>query len=160
MQEVQKLGAAGQVVTVKDGYARNFLIPRGLALPATGSHRARIQAELARKTAHLESQKAKAVELQQRLAATLCTLACPVGAQDKLHGAVTSQDIVDQLARDGISLDRQQLILERPITRLGDYSVEVKLHPEVTATVQVRVVPSTRAPTPDKSSRAPKGREI
>lgn len=140
LKEVQNLGAAGQTVTVKDGYARNFLIPRGDAVAATASHRAQVESLQAVRARKAQGLREKALQLSRRLSERPLTLAVAVGDQGKLHGAVTAGDIVQELERQGISLERHQVVLENPLTQLGSHDLSIKLHPEVTATLRVVVV--------------------
>lgn len=140
LKEVQNLGAAGQTVTVKDGYARNFLIPRGDAVVATASHRAQAESLQAVRARKAQGLREKALQLSRRLSERPLTLAVAVGDQGKLHGAVTAGDIVQELERQGISLERHQVTLENPLTQLGSHDLSIKLHPEVTATLRVVVV--------------------
>ncbi|MBI1953276.1 MAG: 50S ribosomal protein L9 [Candidatus Omnitrophica bacterium] len=139
-RDVDKVGKAGETVSVKDGYARNFLIPSGAAVPATGGARAQIESQRERQGAQAQALVAKAQELKGRLEAVVCGLSLAAGSEEKLHGAVTAQDIVEALAARGIGLDKHQVVLERPINRLGDHEVSVKLHPEVSARLKVQVV--------------------
>ncbi len=141
VQEVEHLGHTGETVNVKDGYAHNFLIPRGLALPATSSYRRQIESRQAIQLKKAEVLKAKAVELGQRLATVVCTLAVSVGDQGKLHGAVTVLDILKALEGQGVVLEKHQVSLEGPITQLGVHRVSLKLHPEVQVFLRVCVVP-------------------
>ena len=141
IKDVDRLGKVGQKVTVKNGYGRNYLLPRGLAVSVTrGSLRQTESLQAQRhRTASLEKEKAQ--EMAQRLGGICCTMAVSVGQQGKLHGAVTASDIVQALAKQGISIEKHQLELEHPITQVGEISVSVRLHPEVKAAVKVSVVP-------------------
>ncbi len=136
-QEVRPLGLAGQKVSVKDGYARNFLMPRGLAVPADrgadSASRARLNANL--RSAELA--KEKAVEIAAKLETTTCRFSLSSGEQGKLHGAVTASDIARELQNQGISIEKHQIQLDGPLSQLGEHPVLVRLHPEVKATVKV-----------------------
>ncbi|MBI3332635.1 MAG: 50S ribosomal protein L9 [Candidatus Omnitrophica bacterium] len=140
LQDVESLGKAGKTVTVKDGYARNFLIPRGLGVPATAKQQSQLNSLRALQLRQAETLKAKATELQRRLEEILLTVAVSVGDQGKLHGAVTAMDICEGLRGQGVALEKHQVILKEPITQLGVIPVPVKLHPEITATLRVSVV--------------------
>lgn len=140
MQDVPSLGAQGTVVTVAPGYARNYLLPRGLATAATAANTRAVEALKRRQAAQTEAVRAAAQQTADRLAALSCTIPAPVGEQDKLHGSVTTAAIAEALAGQGIAVDKRQLVLEAPITQLGVYKVPVKLHPDVTATVKVWIV--------------------
>jgi len=139
-KEHEKLGQIGSVVDVKDGYARNFLIPKGLAYPATdGSVRA-----LEEEKKQAGQRVAKELKGNEKLASDLekvsITLQMKVGEEEKLFGSVTSQMIADSLKEKGFEIDKRIIDLEEPIKALGIYSVPVKLHPSVTAKVKVWVV--------------------
>ena len=141
LSDVARLGAAGQKANVKDGYAHNFLFPRGLAVPATaGSAHEQQQRQRAQLRA-LQAQKERALALARQLEAARCTIAAAVGEQGKLHGAVTAADIVEALRQQGIELDRHQIEMERPLTGLGEFPVPVRLQADVRASVRVTIVP-------------------
>lgn len=137
---VKDLGHIGDVVNVKDGYARNFLIPRGLAVEANPKnikaleHEKRKIHELAKKA------KASAEELAARVSGTTVTIKAKAGEMDKLFGSVTAMDIADALKKEGIDIDKKKIVMDEPIKRLGSYTVNVKLHPDVTARLNVEVV--------------------
>ncbi len=139
-QDYQGLGKTGDVVKVKDGYARNFLIPKGIAYIATKENKKRLENELKVKSWRVEKEKLAAEELAKKLANVSCTIPVQVGEEDKLFGSVTSQNIAEALAAQGIEVDRRKIQLDEPIKSLGIYSVPIKLHPEVEATVKVWVV--------------------
>ena len=139
-KDIESLGAAGEIVTVKNGHARNFLIPQGLAVPATaGNMRA---FEIENKAAALRQQRGQreAQELAAKLEKLSLTVSVQVGEEDKLFGSVTSQNIADLLADNGFDIDKKKIVLEDPIKALGVYDVPVKLAPEVTGVVKVWVV--------------------
>jgi large subunit ribosomal protein L9 len=138
-ESVEKLGSAGQVVEVADGYARNFLLPRKLALPATDANLKRLEklrATLAKREA---TERESAQKLAELLAAATVSLARKAGENDQLFGSVTPADIVEALAAQGFTLDKRKVQLEEPIKLVGEYSVPVKLHHDVSATVKVIV---------------------
>jgi len=138
-ESVEKLGSAGQVVEVADGYARNFLLPRKLALPATDANLKRLEklrATLAKREA---TERESAQKLAELLASATVSLARKAGENDQLFGSVTSADITDALAAQGYTVDKRKLQLEEPIKLVGEYSVPVKLHHDVSAAVKVIV---------------------
>jgi len=138
-ESVEKLGSAGQVVEVADGYARNFLLPRKLALPATDANLKRLEklrATLAKREA---TERESAQKLAELLASATVSLARKAGENDQLFGSVTSADITDALAAQGYTVDKRKLQLDEPIKLVGEYSVPVKLHHDVSATVKVVV---------------------
>jgi large subunit ribosomal protein L9 len=137
---VENLGNAGEMVDVKPGFARNFLLPKGLALVANKANQAVYENEKKQATIRLTKEKQVAEEFAQRLDAASVTIAVSVGEEDRLFGSVTSQDIADQLALVGLELDKRKIILDEPIKALGLYTVDVKLHTEVTGKVKVWVV--------------------
>lgn len=141
LQEVEKLGGRGTVVTVRDGFGRNFLLPRRLAVRATPESEAAFQKEKARKTERSVQAKEVADQLAGRLASLTLRLEMEkVGKDKKLFGSVTAQEVAEALAKQGISVDRKKIVFEEPIRTLGTYSVTAKLHPQVKSTFQVEVV--------------------
>ncbi|RJR35135.1 MAG: 50S ribosomal protein L9 [Desulfobacteraceae bacterium] len=144
-QDVDSLGMVGQTFEVKEGYARNYLIPKGMALEATKQNLRLMESQ--RKSIEEKRLKAKdeAERAKQGLSDLVITIAQKVGEEDKLYGSVTSMDIADELEKKGIELDRKRIKMDRPIKTLGEFMVPVKLHPEVTATIKVVVVPKEGA---------------
>jgi large subunit ribosomal protein L9 len=139
-KDVENLGQGGDVVRVRPGFARNFLIPRGLAAPATVSNLARV-AELQAKAAKVlaeELEQAKGLKL--KLEATSIKLERAVGPDSKMYGSVTSKDIEDAYKALGLTLDRRRIELAEPIKSLGLSDVNVRVHREVVATLRVEVV--------------------
>jgi large subunit ribosomal protein L9 len=138
-QNVENVGNIGEIVTVKDGYARNFLIPRGFAYYASPKAIRILESE----KKHYEAQQAKlkteAELLAAKLADTQVSIAMQAGEEDRLFGSVTNMMIAQELATKGFDIDRRTIIIDEPIKRLGNYEVKVKLHPEVTAVVKVWV---------------------
>lgn len=139
-EAVPKLGHLGDCVTVKDGFARNWLLPRGLAILATTANLAQIEAQKRRRQKEEERRKHEALALAERLKKLSCTIRVRVGEQEKLFGAVTAQDITHALAQEGVTIDRQTIQLAEPIHALGVYAVPIKVHPEVSVSVKVWVV--------------------
>jgi len=138
-QDVEKLGKAGNVVKVKKGFARNYLIPRGLAFTATAENLKRIEQENQQKKILAEKEKQQAEELAKRLNGVSCTVAADVNENDKLYGSVGAPDILKALEIEGFKVDKDAILIEKPITDLGIFEVEIKLHPEVKAKVRVWV---------------------
>ena len=139
-EDVKSLGKAGEMVRVKPGYARNFLLPRGLAFEATEGNKKRIAAEAKARDTRLAGEKAAASALAAKLGAATVALKGKAGEEGKLFGSITAQDIADGLAAQGLEVDRRRIELEHPIKTLGFHSVAVRLHPEVHAEVKVNVV--------------------
>ncbi len=139
-QDVEKVGLAGQIVTVKDGFARNYLIPRGLAYLATESNRRRFEAEAKRRAQRLEEARAMAEEQAKRLGEISLTFSMKAGEADRLFGSVTAADIANKLEELGHRIDKRRIELEQPIKLVGIYKVPVKLEAGVQAEVRVWVV--------------------
>ena len=140
-EDVQSLGKAGQLVKVKPGYARNFLLPRGLAFEATEGNKKRIDAEAKARATKASAEKAASEQLAAQLASTTLTLHGKAGDEGKLFGSITSQDIAAALAAQGFTVDKRKLELEHPIKTVGFHSVIVRLHADVHAEVKVNIVP-------------------
>ncbi|MCA9431138.1 MAG: 50S ribosomal protein L9 [Candidatus Omnitrophica bacterium] len=141
-ETVYNLGGAGSVVKVKDGYARNFLIPRGLAIPATSGAKRHIEhiQRLAEKKRATEIKDAS--DLKVKLEALSLTVEAKAGERGKLYGSVTSVDIANAIAEQGIEVDRRKIILDHPLRSLGEHTVRLKIDPEVSAEFKVVVEPS------------------
>ncbi len=139
-EDIDKLGNRGQLVRVAPGYARNFLLPRRLAVAATESNKKIVEQE---RQAHLRrdaKQVADAQELAKLMGALEVTIHQKAGENDQLFGSVTAQDIATSLEKQGYTIDRKKVHLEEPIKQLGDYKVAVRLHRDVTLEVPVHVV--------------------
>ncbi len=134
------LGSAGQVLQVKDGFARNYLIPQKKALPASPANLKRFEQMRKQIEAARDKAKAAAQDLAQRIQQLELTLTRQAGEADKLFGSVTSMDLERALREQGMEVDRRRIQLPEPIKSLGDFQVQVKLHPEVTAQLRVKVV--------------------
>jgi large subunit ribosomal protein L9 len=139
-EDVKALGKAGEMVRVKPGYARNYLLPQGLAFEATEGNKKRIAAETRARTARGQAERTEAERQAATLSAVALTLAGKAGEEGKLFGSITAQDIADALAAQGHPVDRRRIELEHPIKTLGHHTVSVRLHPEVHAEVRVSVV--------------------
>lgn len=139
-EAVPSLGKAGDLVRVKPGYARNFLLPRGLAYEATEGNKKRIAAESKAKSAHLAHERVEAEAFAAKLAALTLTFTAKSGEDGRLFGSITSSDIAEKIAEQGLTVDKRKLDLEHPIKHLGFHSVGVKLHHDVHAEVKVNVV--------------------
>lgn len=140
--DVTSLGKAGELVRVRPGYARNYLLPQGLAYEATAGNRKRIEAETRARGARLATEKTGAEDFATRLRETPLTLTGQAGEEGKLFGSVTASDIAEALKAKGIEVDRRKIELTHPIKTLGEHIVAVRIHPEVAAEVRVTVVPA------------------
>jgi large subunit ribosomal protein L9 len=138
-EDVENLGRGGDVVDVKPGYGRNFLLPRGLAVAANTRNLREIEHQKAVATAKAAKLKASAEAVAKRLAETPITLKRKAGEQDKLFGSVTAIDIAEALSARGLQLDRRSIDLPEPIKTVGDFEVPVKLHHDVVGKAKVKV---------------------
>ena len=137
---IDKLGHPGDIVSVSPGYARNFLLPRGLAYQATPGNLKRIAAEKSRLEALENERKAAAQAIADKLAEVSVTFAARVGEEGKLFGSVTSSDIAHQLEAQGFKIDKRQIELNEPIKALGMYKVPIKLHADVHPEIKVWII--------------------
>ena len=142
LEDIPRLGKMGDLIQTKDGYARNYLLPKKIAVPANPQNLKTLEHQ---KTLLQQKQnriKRDAEKLAQKIEKISCTISKPAGEEDKLFGAVTSLDIEESLNEEGLKIDRKRIQLEEPIKSLGIYKVPIKLHPEVTANLKVWVVKS------------------
>jgi large subunit ribosomal protein L9 len=137
---VDNVGRRGEVVKVADGFARNFLLPRKLALPATEGNRRWVERERKIAEARDHEEKGAAEAIAARLTVLEIAIARKVGENDQLYGSVTNADIAEAIAAKGFEVDRRKILLPDPIKALGETTVPIKLHREVTAQVRVTVV--------------------
>ena len=140
MDNVPDLGKEGDVVTVADGYARNYLLPKGLAEKVTPAARARLAKLQEKRAEERKQQLAAAKSLADKLANISCTITVKTGEEGKLYGSVTNSDIARALAEQDVEIDRHSIVIEEPIKELGVFDVKVKLHPELDTTVKVWIV--------------------
>ncbi len=139
--DVEKLGKSGELKDVTDGYARNFLIPRKLAVPAAGGAYRSWQHDIASRDEKRTRERAEAEITAQRIGSTTLTMGVKVGEGGKLYGSITSKDIADALGRRGIVVDRHKVDLDEPLKTLGTYKVAVRVYPGMTPEVTVAVEP-------------------
>jgi len=139
-EDVKSIGNIGQIIDVADGFARNYLVPKGLAVEANTKniksleHEKRVIQEKARKI------RMSAQDLAGRISNTAVIIKAKAGEEGKLFGSVTSMDIAEQLTNAGIDIDRKKISLDEPIRRIGSYTVNIKLHSDVSAQVNVQIV--------------------
>lgn len=138
-EDIKTLGKAGDLVKVKPGYARNFLLPKGLAYEATEGNKKRIVAETKARGVRLAAEKAEAEQQAAKLGGVHLTLARKAGEGDRLFGSITAQDVADALAAKGQAVDKRKIELEHPIKTVGDHTVEIRLNHEVTAEIRLTV---------------------
>jgi large subunit ribosomal protein L9 len=139
--DLDELGLEGAIVNVKEGYARNYLIPKGFALIADNANIKLIEMQKKKIEANRRKTKEDAEKAAKALEGIVITISQKVGEEDKLYGSVTNMDIADEMEKQGISIDRKKLVLEKPIKTLGEFEVKVKLHPQVVGAIKVMVVP-------------------
>jgi len=139
MENVEKLGQVGDVVKVKDGYARNYLLPRQLGVPATAGNVKRIEKEKTKRLSVYEAEKKEAEQKAEVLSKISLTIAVEVNDQEKLYGAVSDTEILHALEVEGQKIDKKSLVLEKPVDDLGIFEIGVKLHPQVIAKIRLWV---------------------
>jgi large subunit ribosomal protein L9 len=142
-EDVDKLGTRGQLVKVASGYARNFLLPKRLAVAATDSNKKIIEQE---RQGHLRREAkvaTEAGELAKMLTSVSITISQKAGENDQLFGSVTSKDIAESLEKQGYTIERRKIVLEEPIKTLGEFKIPVRLHPEVSTEITLHVVKET-----------------
>lgn len=139
-EDIKTLGKAGEMVRVKPGYARNYLLPHGLAYEATEGNKKRIAAESKARNVRLQSERTDAEREAAVLSGVQLRLTGKAGEEGKLFGSITAQDIAEELGRQGHQVDRRRIELEHPIKTLGEHTVSVRLHADVHAEVRVSVV--------------------
>lgn len=140
-EDVKSLGEMGAMVTVKDGFARNYLLPKGLAVEANEKNVKALEHEQKKIRERARKIKTGAEDIAARISALSLTIKAKAGEEEKLFGAVTAMDIAEAMMAKGIEIDRKRILLEEPIKRLGNYTVGVKVHQEVTAQLAIEVVP-------------------
>ena len=139
-QDYEPLGKAGEVVIVKDGYARNFLLPKNIAVISTKSNMKILEEEQKMAGKRKDKEKIQAESLAEELGKISITATVAVGEEDRVFGSVTAQTIADLLKEKGFEIDKRKILLEEPIKALGVYTISIKLHPDVDCKVRVWVV--------------------
>ncbi|UCD17017.1 MAG: 50S ribosomal protein L9 [Candidatus Zixiibacteriota bacterium] len=139
-QDVQELGRAGQIVEVKGGYGRNFLIPRNLAIPATTANIRAINEIEKQNQIRERKQRNEAEKLKETMEKLSLTIEVLVGEEDKIFGSVTSQNVAELLAKENINIDKRDIFLEEPIKSLGVYTIPIKIEKDIIANVKVWVI--------------------
>lgn len=139
-QNVSKLGQIGDVVKVKDGFARNFLFPKKIAVEASAANVKIVQAQKQSKMAVLEKEKNEAQEFAKKLENISFTLAVEANAEDKLYGGVGAYELAGFLESEGYNIDKKNILLDEPIKALGIYQVDVRLYPDVVTKIKIWIV--------------------
>lgn len=152
--DVENLGILGDVVEVKPGYGRNFLLPQGLAMVASDANLKAFELERKKLQARMDALRGEAQGMQARLEALEVVIPMHVGDNDKLYGSVTSSIIGDALAALGVDIDRRRILMDAPIRTLGEHPVRVRLHASVVAIVPVKVI-SDHQPVAEEPAEAP-----
>jgi large subunit ribosomal protein L9 len=152
--DVENLGRLGDIVDVKAGYGRNYLLPQGHAMPATASNLKIFELERKKLRARAEALRGEAASLAEKITREGIRIAMRVGDKDKLYGSVTSAMIAETLTARGIEVDRRRILLDAPVRTLGDYTVRVRLHAEVVAELALSVVAEKSAGDEDTARAA------
>lgn len=139
-ENIESLGKVGDLIKVADGYARNFLIPKGMAVEASGKNVRMLDQEKLVVSRQAEKARKTAEAMIQKVAAINCTIARKLGSQEKMFGSVTAKDIAEALKGCDIEVDRKSIVLDEPIKALGDFPVKIKLYPGIAAEFQLHVV--------------------
>jgi large subunit ribosomal protein L9 len=139
-EEVKNLGKIGEVVDVAEGYARNFLIPKKLAVEANIKNVRALEHERKKIDEKVKKIKSGAQQLSEKVSALTLTLHAKAGEEEKLFGSITTMDIAEALKKEGIEIERKKILLDEPIKRLGAYSINIRIHPELTTHLNVQVV--------------------
>lgn len=155
LERVEKLGQMGDLVTVKPGYARNFLLPRGKALRATDANKKHFEAQKAELEARNLERKSEAEAVGKKLDGEAIVIIRQAGESGQLYGSVASRDIAETLTDKGFKVDKHQVILDKPVKSLGLFDQRVQLHPEVIATVTVNVARSE-----EEAERQARGEDV
>jgi large subunit ribosomal protein L9 len=140
MDQVEGLGIEGDIVKVADGYARNYLFPRGIATEVTEGKKRQIEKKRVERLSQLEKEKSAAEELAKKIEGIECTISAKVGENGKMFGSVGIPQILEKIKEQGLELDRAKVVLATPLHELGVFDVTIKLHPEVTGTLKVWIV--------------------
>ena len=138
-QDVDKLGRRGEIVKVAEGFARNYLLPRGMGMPVNAANKAMVEKEKKAHEARLAKEKAEFESLAGRIGGLRFVAPRKVGENETLYGSVTSGDIADFLKTKGIEIDKRKVLLDEPVKTLGEHEVRIKLHPEVQASLRLLV---------------------
>ncbi len=139
-ENLENLGKVGQIVEVKDGYARNFLFPKKLALPATEENLRNLKKKIEEIEKKIQMEKLSIEELDKKLRELYITIPKKCGEKDIIFGSVTASDISEALSKLGLEIEKKKIMLKEPIKRLGVYNVPVKIHPLVTSELKIEVV--------------------
>jgi large subunit ribosomal protein L9 len=140
-ETIESLGIIGSEVNVADGYARNYLLPQGKAVPATPAYRRVLEQEKKKFDLQIAKEKAFAEEMAQRLSGVECQIAAKVHEEDRLYGSVTARDIINALAKQEIELEKRMLLLKDPIKTTGTFKIPVRVYKDVEPEITIEIVP-------------------
>ena len=157
--DVENLGRLGDLVEVKPGYGRNYLLPQGYAMPATPANLKVFELERKKLQARVDSLRSTAASLAEKIAAAKLSIAMRVGENDKLYGSVTPVLIAEAMAAQGIEVDRRRILLDTPIRAIGDYVVRIRLHADVVAELNLAIVPERAHHEEEPAKQADHGSE-
>jgi len=138
--DVDALGRLGDIVAVKPGFGRNYLIPQGLAMMASEANQKQFELERKKLAAQADGLRSEATELAAKIAAAKVVITVRVGEGDKMYGSVTAHNVADALAEQGIDIDRRKIEMPDAIRALGEYEVDIRLHPDVSGKLKLRVI--------------------
>ena len=140
-ETINSLGIIGSEVSVADGYARNYLLPQGKAVPATPQNRRRMEQERAKFEIQIAKERKLAEEMAEKLEGVSCQISAKVSEEDRLYGSVTVRDIIDALGGQGIVVEKRMILLKEPLKALGSYKIPIRVYKEVEPEVIVEIVP-------------------
>jgi large subunit ribosomal protein L9 len=140
-ETIDSLGIIGSEVTVADGYARNYLLPKKKAVPATPQNRRMLEHEKAKFEIQIAKERTVAEEMAQKLEGVVCKIEAKVSDEDRLYGSVSVRDIIDALAAQDISVEKRMVLLTEPIKALGSYKIPIRVYKEVEPEITIEVVP-------------------
>ncbi|MCK4462684.1 MAG: 50S ribosomal protein L9 [Candidatus Omnitrophica bacterium] len=140
LQDVEKLGREGEVVKIKDGYGRNYLIPRKLAILSSAQALKILEVKKKRRIREEEKSKSAAKSISEKISSLSCTISVESGLDDKIFGTVTPEMIRNALMQEELNIDKKHILIEEPVKKLGVYQVKIKVHPEVIASLRIWVV--------------------
>lgn len=139
-QDISGLGKQGDIVNVKDGYARNFLFPKNLAFASTPNALKQVEILKKKRQVILAKEKEVALKLAKELSNVSCTISAETNVEEKLYGSITKRDIAESLKSEGFNVDDKQILLDEPLKSLGIYEINLKLHPEVNTKIKLWIV--------------------
>ncbi len=153
--DVEALGRLGDIVTVKPGFGRNYLVPQGLAMPASEANLKQFELERKKLAAQADGLRAEANALAEKIAAANVVIEVRVGEGEKMYGSVTAANVADALLAQGVDIDRRKIDMPDAIRALGEYEVEIRLHPDVRGVLKLRVVKHGQQPEAEQQVEQP-----